>query len=138
MAIVAGDTVIPAGIFNRSSGGSADLAKGTLCPDGISIGTYLGTSADSTWTNWNSGEQDNDGGYNAANLRKCTEYSGEDLLGKTVSLLNVAPAFRGTVVQQFDTELDDVEGNGTQVPVCVIKTERFYYVAEPGDLQEVF
>jgi hypothetical protein len=136
MPIVHGDTVIPAGSFNGEAK-VANLSVGSLCPDGLLMGTYSGDGDDND-ISWNSG-------YNSADvaaaspslLRKVTAYTGTDMLGKTVKLAGAATAFIGTVVQQFNTELDNTGGDGAQVPCLLIKASQFYYVAEPASVEEV-
>jgi hypothetical protein len=133
MAIIHGDTVIPAGAFN-SVVGVADLSVGSLCPAGLNIGTYHG-GAPSDEIVWNNGTSSVSGtAVNPRVLRKCTAYTGLNLLGKTVQLIGKATAFRGPVVQQLDTELDGTEGTGTQVPILVIKGAGFFFVAEPASV----
>lgn len=132
MALVNGDLVIPASSFN-GDGAVADLSVGSLCPEGLNFGTYQSTAPYSIWS---SGVVQSVA-QATANLRKCTPYSGTDLLGKGVGLPGKGPAFQGVVVHQFDTELDDTNGDGTQVPVVVVETEDFFYVAEPADLETV-
>jgi hypothetical protein len=132
MALVNGDIVIPAGSFN-GDGAVADLSVGTLCPEGLNFGTYQSTAPYSLWS---SGVAQSVA-QATANLRKCTAYTGTDLLGQAVRLTGKGPAFQGVVVQQFNTELDDTNGDGTQVPVVLVETEDFFYVAEPADLETV-
>lgn len=133
MPVAPGDIVTPAGSFNGNAG-VANLAVGTLCPDGLTLGVFEGGAI---FVRWNTGFNESGTTFTAGNLRVCTAYTGSDLLGKTVRLLGKGPAFQGTVVQQLNTELDDTDGDGTQTPVVVVKTERFTYVAEPASLEEV-
>lgn len=136
MAIAHGDTVIPTGSFN-SVAGVANLAVGSLCPDGLNVGTYHG-GGDGDDVVWNNGTGTVHAGVANPNLlRKCTAYTGTDLLGKQVQLTGAGVAFQGVVVQQLDTELDDVGGDGTQVPVVVVKAAGFFFVAEPANVEEV-
>lgn len=136
MALAQGDTVIPASMFN-AEGRVANLSVGSLCPDGVLMGQY-GDTANEADIVWNSGNVSGDSQQlNPANLRKCTAYTGTDLLGKGVRLTGAAPAFSGTVIQQFNTELDDTNGDGTQVPVVVVKASGFIYVAEPANVEAV-
>lgn len=135
MAIIQGDTVIPTGSFN-SVVGVADLSVGSLCPAGLNTGTYHGDADEGIV--WNNGlYSTNDSGTNPRMLRKCTAYTGPDLLGKTVQLVGKSAAMRGSVVQQLNTELDATAGNGTQVPIVVIKGAGFFFVAEPANVVEV-
>ena len=136
MALVAGDLVIPAGSFNGEAG-VADLTVGTLCPEGLLLGIFDGTAGDEEYI-WNNGQNSGAAATNPNNCRKCTPYSGAtSYLGKTVQLNGVSPAFQGVVIQELDTELDNVNGDGTQVPILVIKTSQFVYVAEPANVTEV-
>lgn len=134
MAITVGDMVISAGVFQRPAGGAADLSKGTLVPDGVNVGIYTGSTPN--YTSWATGRVDG-GSYGTNNLRKVTPYSGPDLAGKEVIIPGTGPAFIGVVIQQFNTELDDTDGDGTQVPVCVVRASGFTYIAEPASLEEV-
>lgn len=138
MAFATGDMCIAAGVFPQpAGGGAAVLTKGTLCPDGIVFGTFFG-GVDPTFVKWNTGRPDGSSSYSPTNLRLVTPYTGTDLVGKTVRLsAQVAPAFEGVVVLGFNTELDATDGTGTQVPVCLVKAQGFYYVAEPASLEEV-
>lgn len=133
MALANGDSVIPAGVFNRAYGGEADLSVGTLCLGELPVGFYNGGT---NIVHWNNG-QTSERAYDDLNLRLVTPYTGTNLLGKRVSLAGVSPAFRGVVVQQFNTELNGTAGSGDQEPVCVVKAEKFFYIALPGNLVEV-
>lgn len=135
MALVSGQMVISAGCFASAAGGVvADLSVGTLVPEGVAVGVFDAEAADEV--RWASGSSDIEA-YALGNLRLVTPYSGTDMLGKCVTLPNTSPAFRGIVIQQFNTELDDVDGNGTQVPVLVIQADGFTYIAEPASVEEV-
>lgn len=138
MAFATGDMCIAAGVFPQPAGGGAALlTKGTLCPDGIVFGTFLG-NPDPSFVKWNTGRPDGSSSYSPTNLRLVTPYTGTDLVGKTVRLVaGVAPAFEGVVVLCFNTELDNTNADGTQVPVCLVKAQGFYYVAEPTSLEVV-
>jgi len=133
MALASGDTVIPAGSFNGSSQ-AANLSVGTLCPDGLLLGTYTGDADE--FVIWNNGNVSQET-FSTINLRKCETYTGTDFLGKTVQLTDFSADFRGTVILQLNTELDDTNGDGTQVPVIVVKTPQFTYVAEASSVTEV-
>lgn len=136
MAIAHGDTVIPTGSFN-SVAGVANLAVGSLCPDGLNVGTYHGAGGNDDIV-WNNGLSSVTAlAANPGLVRKCTAYTGTDLLGKTVQLTGKGPAFQGIVVQQLNTELDDSAGDGTQVPIVVVKANGFFFVAEPANVEEV-
>lgn len=134
MAIDNGDMVISAGCFMRPSGGAAVLNKGTLVPDGVNIGIYETSGAGQVA--WNNGRNDA-ASYALTNLRKVTPYSGSDFFGKRVTLSDVAAAFEGIVIQQFNTELSGTNDTGVQVPVCVVRAQGFTYIAEPADLVEI-
>lgn len=132
MALVNGDTVIPAGSFNGEAT-VANLEVGSLCPEGLNVGTYQSTAP---YTVWSSGIVQTVA-FASANYRKCSQYTGPDLIGKSVRWPGKGPALQGVVVQQLNTELDDVNGDGTQVPVVVVKADGFFYVAEPASLEEI-
>jgi len=138
MAISAGSCVISAGVFNSATGaaGAADLSKGTLCPEGVVLGIFLGGTSPATFVDWSNGNVASNG-FDLNALREVTPYTGTDLLGKRVTLPGTGPAFRGVVAQQFNTELDDTGGAGNQSPVCVVKANGFYYIAEPNNLLEL-
>lgn len=135
MALVDGDNVIPAGSFN-GDGRVADLTQGTLCPEGLLLGVFTAGAGVDTWVIWNNGET-HIADQNAQNLRLVRSYTGSDLLGKTVRLNNQSPVFQGVVVQQLNVELDNTAGDGTPVPVVVVRANGFQYVAEPSNLSEV-
>jgi hypothetical protein len=136
MAIIHGDTVIPAGSFS-SVLGAASLSSGSLCPDGLNLGTVHADGGDEDVI-WNNGLASNHPGPTDPRLlRKCTAYTGTNLLGETVQLINRGSAFRGPVVQQLNTELDMTGGNGTQVPILVVKGAGFFFVVEPAQVEVV-
>lgn len=134
MALVAGDMIIPAGMFNAEAQ-VANLAVGSLCPEGLLLGIWTGEVSEAVV--FNNGTTTGATALNPNNYRKCTPYSGTSFLGKTVRLNGACSAFRGVVVQELNTELDNTNGDGTQVPVVVVKTPHFTYVAEPGNISEV-
>lgn len=134
MALAAGDMVIPAGMFNGNAQ-VANLAVGSLCPDGLLVGIWTGEVSEAVV--FNNGLNTGAAGVNSNNYRKCTPYTGTSFLGKTVQLNGASTAFRGVVIQQLQTELDDTNGDGTQVPVLVIKTQDFTFVAAPANVSEV-
>jgi hypothetical protein len=137
MALVNGDMVVAAGVFPQpAGGGAADLSKGTLCPDGVVLGTFNGAALPS-FVRWNNGRTDGGSTYSSNNLRKVVPYSGPALLGKAVTLSSVSAAFQGVVVFCFDVELDATDGDGTPEPVCVVKAQGFYYIAKPSSLEEL-
>src|SRR5690606_40113707 len=84
MPIVHGDTVIPASSFN-GEGAVANLAVGSLCMDGLLMGTNHG-DADDNDVSWNNGLKTAEAGINPNLLRKVTAYTGADLLGVSVRL----------------------------------------------------
>jgi len=134
MAIVQGDSIVPAGSFN-GTGRVADLSVGSLCPDGLVVGTYHGDATD--FAVWNSGRVLDDSNT-PVNLRKCTPYSGgTSFYGKRVRLTGKSPVFEGVVVQELDVELDDTNGDGSQTPVVVIQTRQFTYVALATSVEAV-
>lgn len=133
MALVNGDTVIPAGSF-CSVLGVANLGVGSLCPDGLNVGTYHDGGGTSDVV-WNNGAVSVGGAVTPTMLRKCTAYTGTDLLGKRVQLTGAGPAFSGPVVQQLNTELNDTNGDGAQVPIVVVQGAGFYFVAETANVE---
>lgn len=135
MALVAGDMVIPAGSFNGEAA-AANLAVGTLCPEGLLIGLWTAEASEAAV--FNNGLNTGAVSLNPNNMRKCTPYSGgTSFLGKYVQLTGACTAFRGIVIQELNTELDDTNGDGTQVPVLVVQADGFTYVAEPSSISEV-
>jgi hypothetical protein len=131
MAIVIGDVVVSAGAFNGESE-VANLAVGSLCPDGLLLGVFNGLV--DAYVNWNNGTVT--GVVSTQNLRKVTAYTGPDLFGKTVRLTGYGPEFIGAVVQQLDVELDATDGEGDPTPVVVVKAFNFSYVALPASVEE--
>ena len=132
MALADGDSVIVASSFNAAAT-VADLSIGSLCPEGLNVGSF---QAAAPYTAWSSGVNQTVA-FASATYRKCTTYSGTNLLGKRVRLTGTSTAFDGVVVQQLNTELDNINGTGNQVPVVVVKTGLFYYVVEPDSLEEL-
>ena len=132
MAIVSGDTVIPAGSF-AGNARVADLSVGSLVPAGLVMGVFHGDADE--YVVWNNGEVYGNA-VNGANYRKCTAYTGAFSLGQTVRLTGKPVEFIGQVVQVFNTELDDSNGDGTQEPVVLVRANQFYYVAQDAALEE--
>lgn len=133
MTLAEGDLVVPAGVFNGNDA-VADLSVGSLCPEGVNIGSYSQAAAiQAIFPNGQVGESS----QNPVNLRKVTTYTGTDLLGKDVKLTGAGAAFIGTVIHQFDVELDATNGDGTPTPVVVVKTGQFTYIALPASVEEV-
>jgi hypothetical protein len=133
MAFAENDLVIPAGSFN-GNGAVADLSVGTLCPEGLTMGIFRSSAP---YNVWSTGATQASATFSTENLRLCSVYTGPDLLNKAVGLPGKGPAFRGVVTQVLNTELDDTGGDGTQVPVVVVRTADFFYVAEPSSLEEL-
>lgn len=129
------DLVVPAGIVN-GTGGVANLDVGSLCPDGLWVGTCYdeGEGSGPYSVYWNDGTHA--ASVDADNLRKVQNVA-VSMVGKTVNWQERGPAFRGIVEWQFELETSDTGGNGTYTEVCTVKTALFTYVAPLSQLEEV-
>jgi hypothetical protein len=127
-------TVTPAAVVN-AEGGVADLTVGSLCPDGVLLGTFCSSPQEVLWNDGTSGRPA--GGFAPQGLRRCEFYTGTGLEGRTVQLKGKPPEFRGVCVQQLDLELGTVNNTGPLTPVVVVKTPSFSYIALPADVEEV-
>lgn len=130
MALVHGDMVIPAGVFVQAAGVANPNAGSLIPPEGLLMGTYSGTT--DTEVIWNNGIVMPVVTPNL--LRKVTKSDVPSVLGASVSWNNKGASFRGVVVAQFKTELDDIGGDGTQVEVVLVQAQGFQYIQQPSAL----
>lgn len=131
MALAHGDTVIPAGTFVQNNG-AANLAAGSILPEkGLVMGTYTGTA--DKYVVWNDGTRMLV--VTPLLLRKVTNFTGTNVLGKKASWPGMSAAFNGYVIMQFDTELTNAGSLGVQEPVVLVQAQGFQYIQKPANLE---
>lgn len=131
MALAHGDMVIPAGTFVQNNG-AADLAAGSILPPGgLVMGTYTGDV--DKYVVWNDGKRMP--AFAPLLVRKVTNYTDTNVLGKKASWPGKAAAFNGYVIMQFNTELTNAGSLGVQEPVVLVQAQGFQYIQKPANLE---
>lgn len=135
MAFAAGDMLIPGGVF-LSAGKVAAPSSGCVSPTGLVFGTYgVGVPGEKIYNNGLS----NVSTSGDVLSRKVTAYSGStDFVGQRVQWVGKSAAFSGICTLQFDTELDDTDGDGTQEPVLEVRSDLgFFFLVLPANVEVV-
>ena len=132
MPLAHGDMIM-IGSPSPCSAKAMNLEAGTISPRGILFGTFSGDTS----TIWNDGNQVDSAGTFTVFTRKVTAFTGtSEYKGRKVQWKNKGPAFSGVCTLQFNTELDDSGGLGTQVPVLEVRSDLgFFFLVEPSNVE---